>query len=156
MTHHTSSHDVPGEARIGSRLDRLAATAESMGGAKEHRRDALVERAEERGLGRPVAEQAYDIAREVGLEPAYGLALVLEGVSVQPLPSPSPDVDTSEPREPEWVDAPPDPALAERERRLRQTFRRFHSHLRRERGMAEAVEVFGRDPDVEAHDYRSG
>lgn len=153
MTHHTSSHEATGEGSVEDRMGRLPSTVEALGGPEEHRRDSLVEAAEARGLDRPDAEQAYDIAREVGLDPAYGVAVVLEGLSVRPLSSPRPDVDTSEPAEPEWVDAPPDPGMAERERRLRQTFRRLRSHLGGGRGLAEALETFARDPDLEAYDY---
>lgn len=153
MTHHTNEHEATGEGTLEDRVGRLSATVEALGGPEEHRRDALVEAAETRGLERPDAEQAYDIAREVGLDPAYGVALMLEGVSVRPLSSPRPDVDTSEPNEPEWVDSPPEPALAERERRLRQTFRRLRGHLDEEPGLAEALGALTRAPDVEAYDY---
>lgn len=153
MTHHTNRHEAAGEGAIWGRMARLSATVEALGGVSEHRRDALVEAAEARGLDRPEVEQAYDIAREVGLDPAYGVAVVLEGVSVRPLSSPRPDVDASEPNEPGWVDTPPDPDLAERERRLRQTFRRLRSHLDEQPGLAEALDTFGREPDLEAYDY---
>lgn len=153
MTQHSDSHDPGPDDSLETRLHRVVGTAEGLGGSEEHRRDRLVERAEERGLDRPTAEQAYDLAREERLEPAYGLALVVEGVSVRPLASPKPDVDTAEPNEPEWVDAPPEPELAERERRLRQTFRRFRSHLERQSELAEAVATLSRDPDVEAYRY---
>lgn len=152
MTHHHESHDDE-EASIGRAIDRLLDTVEALGGHDEHRRDMLVEGAEERGLDRPVAEQAYDIAREEGLDPAYGLALVLDRLSVQPLASPRPEVETSEPNEPEWVDAPPEPRLAERERRLRQTFRRFRSHLESAGAPQSATEAFAREPDLELYDY---
>lgn len=134
-------------------MDRFLAAVESFGGKDEHRRELLVEHAEDRGVDRTTAEQAYDIAREERLDPAYGLALVLEGISVRPLASPRPDVDTSEPNEPEWVDAPPRAELAERERRLRQTFRRFRSHLDEGDGAASAARAFVREPDLEPYDY---
>lgn len=153
MTHHNDSHDRTGEDSLEARIQRFLRTAEEMGGSEEHRRDRLVEHAEDRGVDRPTAEQAYDLAREEHLEPAYGLALVVEGVSVRPLASPSPDVETSEPNEPEWVDAPPGPELAERERRLRQTFRRLRSHLEQEDGIAGAAAALTREPDVEAYRY---
>ena len=153
MRHHEKDHDSRGDSSLRERLGRVTGTAEALGGTQEHRRDVLVEQAEDRGLPRPAAEQAYDIAREVGLEPALGIALVIEGLSVRALPSPRPDVDTSEPNEPEWVDAPPAPDLADRERRLRQTFRRLRSHLDRSDGAEAAVRAFGSEPDLEPHDY---
>lgn len=152
MTHHDKSHETS-EAAITERVDSVLATVEALGGAQEHRRDILVEAAEDRGLERAVTEQAYDIAREEGLDPAFGLALVLDRLSVQPLSSPRPDVEASEANEPEWVDAPPEPALAERERRLRQTFRRLRSHLQEADSPRVAVETFVREPDLEMYDY---
>lgn len=152
MTHHDRTHDGD-EASTGRAIERLIDTVEALGGRDEHRRDMLVEGAEERGLDRPVAEQAYDIAREEGLDPAYGLALVLERLSVQPLASPRPEVETSEPNEPEWVDAPPEPKLAERERRLRQTFRRFRAHLEAAGAPGPATRGLAREPDLELYDY---
>lgn len=141
------------DGALEQRLQRLLETVRALGGVDEHRRDELVEAAEERGLERPDAEQAYDIAQEEGLEPAYGIALVLEGVSVRPLPAPRPDVQTSEPNEPEWVDTPPDAAQAERERRLRQTFRRFRSTLGDEGAPDAALARFRDEPDLEPYDY---
>ena len=152
------------ERPLKDRLQRVLGTAEELGGAGELRRDRIVEGAEDRGLDRPTAEQAYDIAREERLQPAYALALVLEGVSIRPLESPAPDVETSEPNEPEWVDAPPAPELAERERRLRQTFRRFRSHLADAGSGAPdesagpgvagaAVAALADEPDLEGYEY---
>jgi len=112
-----------------------------------------VEQAEERGLDRPVGEQAYDLAREERLDPALALALLLESVSVRPLPGPRPDVEAAEPNEPEWVDAPPGPAEAKLELRLRQTFRRLRSHLESEPDLEHAIQALGRDPDLESYDY---
>jgi hypothetical protein len=135
------------------RVDELLRSVEALGGAEEHRRERLVDEAEDRGVERPLAEQAYDIAREEHLDPAYGLALVLNGLSVRPLTSASPDVDASDATEPEWVDAPPKPALAERERRLRQTFRRLRSRLEESEDSRSAMLQFAREPDLEDHAY---
>ncbi|NIP77972.1 MAG: hypothetical protein GWM90_01715 [Gemmatimonadetes bacterium] len=135
------------------RLLSLTAAAEDLGGEREHRREELVERAEERGLGRADAEQAYDIAREEGLEPAYGMAVVLEGVSVQPLDGARPAVNAVEPNEPEWVDTPPPRKEAIRERRLRQTFRRLRSKVDEEDSIQAAFAAFAREPDLEPYDF---
>lgn len=153
MTHHTDTHDDGADASVGRRLDRVLDTVEALGGKDEHRREQLVEEAEERGLDRPLGEQVYDLAREERLDPAYALALVLEGVSVRPLPGPRPDVETAEPNEPEWVDAPPKPTEAKLELRLRQTFRRFRSHLEGGNEARGALDAMGRDPDLEPYDY---
>lgn len=152
----TDDRGTPGDGdgtQLESRTEALLRTVEGLGGAGEHRREALTERAEERGLGRPEAEEAYDIATEVGLEPAYGMALVLEGVSVRLLDGPRPGVEASEPNEPEWVDAPPSPEAAERERRLRQTFRRLRSRLQDAPSPADGVRSFLGQPDLERHEY---
>lgn len=164
MTHHSERHDGGGAESVdgdtaasdsptADLLDGLLETVEALGGADEQRREPLLERAEDRGLDRSVAEQVYDISREENLLPAYGLALVLHQISVVPFDSSSTQVDTSEPNEPEWVDAPPGPRQAERERRLRQTFRRLRSHLDGVGDPASAVHGFAREPDLETHSY---
>jgi hypothetical protein len=153
MTHHTDEHNAGADRPLGRRLERVLDTVEALGGSDEHRREQLVETAEDRGLDRPLGEQAYDLAREEKLDPAFALALVLEGVSVRPLPGPRPDVETAEPNEPEWVDAPPEPAEARLELRLRQTFRRFRSHLDARGEPRGALDAMGQDPDLEPYDY---
>lgn len=135
------------------RLDRLIEEAPGLGAGREQRREHLIERAEERGLGRPEAEQAYDMAREVGLDPAVAMAIVVEGLSVQALDSPSADVDAADPVEPEWVDAPPSREQASRELRLRQTFRRVRTLLEREPDTRAAFRALAREPDLERYDY---
>lgn len=134
------------------RLARFISEAEDLGTGREHRREALVERAESGGVGRGDAEQAYDVALEEGLEPAYGLALVREGISVQSLGG-GPDAEATEAVEPEWIDRPPSTEQAVRERRLRETFRRLRSFLETEPGPRQALARFAREPDLEAFDY---
>lgn len=164
MTHHPERHDGGGansddrapsaeDAQPADLFDGFLDTVQAIGGADEERREPLLERAEDRGLDRALAEQVYDISREEKLLPAYGLALVLHRISVLPFDSASTRVDTSEPNEPEWVDAPPEPKQAELERRLRQTFRRLRSHLDDEDDPAAAVDAFAREPDVQEHRY---
>jgi hypothetical protein len=152
----TNDERAPGtgaDDTLEERIRRLPSLTADLGGEDELRRDELVARAEERGLARPDAEQAYDIAVEENLKPAWGLAAVLEGLSVQPLGRSRPDVSTSEPNEPEWVDAAPDPEQAERERRLRQTFRRIRSRFEEGPDAGAAIDALCRDPDLEVHDY---
>lgn len=148
-----STGEKDGGSDLDARLTRLAEGVRGLGVGREQRREVLVERAESRGVGRPQAEQAYDVACEVGLEPAYGLAVVAEGVSVRPLSGTPADVDAAEPVEPEWVDAPPSPEQAARERRLRQTFRRLRSLLEESSSAESAFRAFAREPDLEAYDY---
>lgn len=149
----SSGSESPATRDLRARLARLADDAEQLGGGREQRRENLVERAESRGLGRVQAEQAYDMALEVGLEPAYAMALVMEGISIRPLGGPAADVDASEPVEPEWVDAPPSPEEAAHERRLRQTFRRLRSLIEREASAEAAFRALAREPDLEAYQY---
>ena len=154
MSNGTKSPENAGDRPdLEGRLARLIDDAERLGAGREQRREHLIERAEAQGLGRPEAEQAYDVASEVGLEPAYGIALVVEGISVQMLSGARPDVSAAEPAEPEWVDTPPSAADASRERRLRQTFRRLRSLLEREPDPEAAFRALAREPDLETFDY---
>ena len=141
-----------GEARIERRLARLITNAEDLGAGREHRREALVDRAEARGLDRGAAEQAYDLAIEEGVEPAYALAVIGEGISVQMFGGGA-AVEAAESVEPEWIDRPPAPEDASRERRLRETFRRLRSFLDVEPTPRDALTRFAREPDLEAYDF---
>lgn len=141
-----------GEPGLERRLARLVTRADDLGAGREHRREALVERAEAQGLGRGTAEQAYDLALEEGVEPAYALAVIGEGISVQVFSGGAP-VEASESVEPEWIDRPPDPDEAGRERRLRETFRRLRSFLDLEPTPRGALARFAREPDLEAYDF---
>lgn len=149
-----SEHDRSGteDPVVEQRLARLIAAAEQLGAGRENRREALVERAEERGVDRTDAERAYDVALEEGLEPALALALVGEGISVQIFGG-SPPAEATESVEPEWIDRPPSAKEAGEERRLRETFRRLRSFLESEGDARRALDRFAREPDLEAHDY---
>ena len=140
------------ESDIERRLARLIAEADDLGAGREHRREALVERAESRGVARSEAERAYDVALEVGLEPAYGLAVVSQGISVQSFGGGAAP-EASESVEPEWIDRPPSPEDAGQERRLRETFRRLRSFMESTATPREALTRFAGEPDLEAHDY---
>ena len=154
MSKENRTNQAASESDLQARLERLRRDADDLMAGQEQRRENLVLRAGERGLGRPEAEEAYDVAREVGLQPALGVALVAEGISIRPLDGGSADVEASDPVEPEWVDAPPPAEAASREKRLRQTFRRVRSLLEREGSPAEAIRALANEPDVEAYDYR--
>lgn len=134
------------------RLARLITEADALRDGHEQRREALIERAEGRGVGRGAAEQAYDLALEEGLEPAIALALVGQGVSVRSFGAGAP-ADATGAVEPEWIDRPPSPREATRERRLRETFRRVRSFLEREPTPRDALSAFAREPDLEPYDY---
>jgi hypothetical protein len=150
----TPEHRDPyDDDRLDLRLARLVAMAGDVSGDDEQRREPLVERGEERGVSRGLAERAYDLAVEEHLPPAYGIAVVAAGVSVQPLDSPRPDVGATAGGEPDWVDPPPPAREADLERRLRQTFRRLRSHLEDAPTPRAALEGFAREPDLEPFDY---
>lgn len=134
------------------RLARLMSDAETIGAGREHRREVLIERAESRGLGRGDAELAYDLAVEEGLEPAYAMALVGQGISVRNFGGRA-GVEVSESEEPEWIDRPPTAREASRERRLRETFRRLRAFLESEATPRDAIACFAREPDLESYDY---
>ena len=133
------------------RLARLITEAENLGAGREHRREALIERAESRGIARGEAEMAYDLALEEGLEPAYALAVVGQGISVRALGETS-GVETTD-TEPGWIDRPPSAEEARRERRLRDTFRRLRSFLDKGPTPRDAITRFAREPDLEPYDY---
>lgn len=145
-------NDESAEPGLERRLARLITEAENLGAGREHRREALIERAESRGLGRGEAELAYDLAIEEGLEPAYALAVVGQGISVQSFGGPE-GVETSEAVEPDWIDRPPSAEEARRERRLRETFRRLRAFLDEEPTPRDAISRFAREPDLETYDY---
>lgn len=152
-TNMTDTHPGHGpDTDIERRLARLMADAGDLEGGREHRREALLERAESRGLGRGEAEKAYDLALEEGLEPAYALAVVVEGISVRNFGGGA-SPDATESVEPEWIDRPPSREDATQERRLRETFRRLRSFVDREESPQEALRQFAREPDLEAYDY---
>ncbi len=153
MTNRERARGTGSEEELAARLDDLRAEVARLGGGRENRRDELIERARARGLDRPVAEEAYDLARDAGLDPAYGIALIAEGISVRLLGGSRPDVGTSDSSEPEWVDAAPSAARAERERRRRLTFRRLRSCLDGHETLAAALDAFAAEHDLEPYDY---
>lgn len=138
--------------RLERRVARLLTEVEALGAGREHRRQALIERAEARGLDRADAERAYDVALEEGLEPAYALAVVGQGIAVQVFRSDG-RARASGAVEPEWIDRPPDPSAAGQERRLRETFRRLRSILDQSPDLYHAFTTFGQQPDLEPYDY---
>ncbi|HUE77709.1 MAG TPA: hypothetical protein VMM83_07185 [Longimicrobiales bacterium] len=137
---------------LARRLARLMSDAETIGAGRENRRETLIERAESHGLDRGDAELAYDLALEEGLEPAYALAVVGQGIAVRNFGG-SVSVDVREAVEPEWIDRPPSARDATREQRLRATFRRLRAFLDVEGTPREAIARFASEPDLESYDY---
>jgi hypothetical protein len=120
----------------------------------ERRRSEVVERTvAEAGLERGEAEQAYDLAREEGLDPALALELLCCGVLVRgpadAEPTPQRRDTELEEMPPEWLQGPPPPAEdARRERRLRASFRRLRVLLEQRGTPEEALIAFAEEPDI--------
>lgn len=140
----SSSRNVGAASCLLQRVDEL----ETMAG-HQRRRIELVERAvDEAGLERELAEEAYDIAREEGLEPAFGLELVRCGIAVVEPPDTELETTAAVKGHPEWLEPPVPPAEATRERRLRMSFRRLRSLLEESDTPEEALVAFATEPDV--------
>lgn len=137
------------EAAVAWLLAELAAV--ERGGGPERRHEVLMERAEGWGLARPDAEAVYALAEDTGLEPELALLLLRSGLGVTEL-----EPVTADPAEPGQQQSPPGwvraadlaPQAAQRERRLRLSFRRLSSLLAGSGSAAEAVERFASAPDV--------
>jgi hypothetical protein len=126
------------------RVDELETLA-----GHQRRRIELVERAvSEEGLERELAEEAYDIAREEGLEPAFGLELVRCGVAVCEPPDSDLEATAAVRGHPEWLEPPVPSEEATRERRLRLSFRRLRRFLEERPTPEEALVAFAAEPDV--------
>jgi hypothetical protein len=116
---------------------------------RQRRRIELVERAvDEEGMERELAEEAYDIAREEGLEPAFGLELVRCGVAVCEPPDSDLEATSAVRGHPEWLEPPVPAPEATRERRLRMSFRRLRNFLEERPSPEEALSAFAAEPDV--------
>jgi hypothetical protein len=117
----------------------------------DSRRAAILEESEIEGIPLDLAELAYDIAWDEGLDPAVGYELVRTGLGVAPpdggieTSSDQPEVDRYLPT---WMfpASPPDTLL--RERMLRFSFRRLRSFLEEEGDPDEAFRRFANEPDV--------
>lgn len=128
-------------------LERAGAIEELAG--RQRRRIELVERAvDEGGLERELAEEAYDLAREEGLEPAFGLEIVRCGLGVCEPPDSELEATSAVKGHPEWLVPPVPAAEADRERRLRMSFRRLRHLLEERPSPEEALRAFAAEPDV--------
>ncbi len=148
-----NDHEPTRPRSVEGRLARLIESTNDICAGDEHRREPLVERGEAHGLDRATAEQAYDIAVEEKLPPAYGIAVTAAGISVQSMETPPPDVRAAEAGEPDWVDRPPATGDADAERRMRQTFRRVRSVLAAAPTPRDAFEALAGESDLEIFDY---
>lgn len=138
---------APDDETIACLLARAGEIEELAG--RQRRRIELVERAvEEGGLERELAEEAYDIAREEGLEPAFGLEIVRCGLGVCEAPDSELEATTSVGVRPEWLAPPVPEEEADRERRLRLSFRRLRNLLEDSERPEEALRAYAEDPEV--------
>lgn len=118
---------------------------------RRRRREEVVGAAVADGVPRDLAELAYDVAREEGLDPALALELVRTGLGVVPPPeglSTASRAPASDKYVPPWLWPAPDPEALLRERTLRLSFRRLRGLLERHRDAAAALEAFAEEPDV--------
>ena len=129
----------------------LATMASSLGDVPERRHETLMEWAERWGLDRVEAEEVYALAEEEGLEPELALKLAASGVGAVELEPVSRDPAESgvQAAPPDWVAEGEVPRpVAQRERRLRTSFRRLRTMVERCGSAVEAVERFAAEPDV--------
>jgi hypothetical protein len=132
------------------------AMREVMDAPETHRRRSeVVERAvRDHGMDMDLAEYIYDIAEDEAIEPAFAFELVFAGFAVtEPEGTASDAEETLVAGAPEWVEEPPLPvADAQRERRLRTSFRRFR-HLLESTDPITAANAYVEYPDVVKSDY---
>jgi hypothetical protein len=140
-----------GEMADAKRWLRARVSGVDLTGGPERRHETLMERAEEWGVARVEAEGVYALAEEERLDPELGLLLLASGLGVRELDEVALDpVERGQQQAPpQWVaGADLAPGEAQRERRLRLSFRRLRSLLGSSSSAAEAVERFLAEPDV--------
>lgn len=147
-------HAWAGEDAVGLEflLDRVGEVEQL--GERNRRRDELLEAAVEEGhVSREVAEEAYEIAGEEGIEPAFALELVRAGVAIERPGEPEADVPAVQPTQPEWIEDPPPPEAAHRERVMRETFRRLRSLFERYPDPKDAFRALASADDFRRFEY---
>jgi hypothetical protein len=122
---------------------------------RERRREALLERAAGDGIDREFAELVYEMAQQEGVEPAFAFELVRCGVGVLDLEHIVYEDGTEEdgmqmqgPPEELILPDSPRPAAADRERRLRLSFRRLRRHIDEQPTAEDALVAFTAEDDV--------
>jgi len=117
----------------------------------DSRRASILEESEEQGVPPDLAELAYDVAWEEGLDPAVGYELVRTGLGVAP-PEDGVTTRSDQPEAdrylPTWMFPATPPETMLRERMLRFSFRRLRSFLEEEGDPDEAFRRFANEPDV--------
>lgn len=140
------------DAGVQDLLDRIAVLTADEG--PHRRREELVGRAVAgKRVGRKVAEQAYDIALEEDLEPAYGVELVRARIGVLPLSDPEPEAPATQPSRPDWIEDAPPPTEAQKERAMRETFRRLRALLEKHGDPRAAFRALLSEEDVGGFKY---
>ena len=123
---------------------------------RPRRRIELVEQATGAGHSIEFADSIYNIAEEVGIDPALAFELVLNGIGVRELAPPTDDqwLETQVEAPPKWVTEPrAAPADAAHERHMRTTFRRVRSLIEQHGSTRAGIEAFAREPDVAEMQY---
>ena len=128
-----------------------AEDAELDAAALARRRMDVVAQAQAEGMSPELAEMMYDVAREVGLDPALAHELVRSGLGVAPPPggiANAGEQPSSDKYYPTWLlpATPTDDVL--RERMLRLSFRRMRGKLEAFNDPVEAFRAYAREPDV--------
>lgn len=122
--------------------------------ARHRRREELLESvAEESHVSREVAEQAYEIALDEGLEPAFALEIVRAGVAIERPAEQEADAPAVQPTRPEWIEDPPPPEVAHRERVMRETFRRLRGLFEDHPDPKDAFRALARAEDLRRFEY---
>lgn len=147
-------HAWAGEDSVGLRF-LLSRVEEVDGEPDRHRRRAeLLERAVEEGhVSSEVAEEAYELSKEEGLEPAFALEIVRAGVAVSRPGEPEPDAPALQPTQPDWIENRVAPEDAQRERVMRETFRRLRRLFEEHDDPKEAFRALARADDLRPFDY---
>ncbi|HUH11694.1 MAG TPA: hypothetical protein VMK65_01235 [Longimicrobiales bacterium] len=147
-------HQWSEEDSVGLRF--LLERVEEVDGEPERhrRRGELLDRAVGDGhVSREVAEEAYELSKEEGLEPAFALEIVRAGVAVSRPGEPEPDAPALQPTEPDWIEERPDPEDAHRERVMRETFRRLRRLFEEHKDPQEAFRALARADDLRPFEY---
>ncbi|HWV58964.1 MAG TPA: hypothetical protein VNZ57_16035 [Longimicrobiales bacterium] len=131
-----------------------AATRPGGVGHGGRRREELLERMVRQGVSVELAADAYDIAVDEGVDPAFALEVVRCGIGVVETESPDQEAaPTVESWPGEWIGPSPAPAAARREKLLRTTFRRLRRLLSEHPTPESALIAFADEPDVRACEY---
>lgn len=147
--HAWSGEDEVGLEFLLSRVEEVEELAD-----RHRRREELLEKAVEEGhVSREVAEEAYELALEEGIEPAFALEIVRARVAIDRPGEPEADVPAMQPTQPEWIEDPPPPAVAHRERVMRETFRRLRRLFEQYPDPKDAFRALAGADDFRAFDY---